>query len=82
MSRQDQYLKKFLHVITLQKYLLQRKISKHTTCGYSLFTHCSFDNSKNKNDFRRGADCMEEFCADLKKHATEIIYYEKKEMIP
>ena len=22
------------------------KISKHTTCGYSLFTHCSFDATK------------------------------------
>ena len=24
------------------------KINKHTPSGYSLFTHCSFDNSKNK----------------------------------
>ena len=26
-------------------------------------------------------DCMERFCKDLKEHATEIINYEKKEMI-
>ena len=25
---------------------------------------------------------MERFCKDLKEHATEIINYEKKEMIP
>ena len=24
------------------------KVNKHTPSGYSLFTHCSFDNSKNK----------------------------------
>ena len=55
------------------------KISKHTACSYSLLTHCSFDDSKNKYDFYRSADCMKRFCADLKKHSTEIINYEKKE---
>ena len=44
------------------------KISKQTVCCYSLFTHCSFDSSK--NIFYRGVDCMKKFCADLKKHAT------------
>ena len=27
------------------------KINKHATSGYSLFTHCSFDNTKNKLDY-------------------------------
>ena len=27
---------------------------KHTPCGYSLFTHCSFDTTKNKLDYYRG----------------------------
>ena len=51
------------------------KINKHTPSGYSLFTHCSFDTTKNKLDYYRGKNCM-------KKHATKIINYEEKEMIP
>ena len=30
------------------------KINKHTPSAYSLFTHCSFDNSKNKLNYYRG----------------------------
>ena len=30
------------------------KINKHTPSGYSLFTHCSFDTTKNKLDQYRG----------------------------
>ena len=59
------------------------KINKHTPSGYSLFTHCSFDTTKNsKPDCYRGEDCMENFCKTLKKHAERINYCEKKEMIP
>ena len=58
------------------------KINKHTPSGYSLFTHCSFDTIKNKLDYYRGKNCMENFCLDLREHATKIINYEKKEMIP
>ena len=57
------------------------KLNLHTACGYSLFTHCTFDTTKNKLDYR-GKDCMKNFCKDLEKHATEIINYEKKEIIP
>ena len=32
------------------------KINKHTASGYSLFTHCSFDDTKNKHDYYRGKD--------------------------
>ena len=53
------------------------KINKHTPSGYSLFTHCSFDTTKNKLDYYRGKNCMENFCLE---HATKIINYEKKEM--
>ena len=56
-------------------------IKKHTPSGYSLFTHCSFDNSKNKLNYYRGEDCMKKFCEDLRTHATKIINYEKKKMI-
>ena len=43
-----------------------------------MFTHCSFDPTKNKLDFYKGEDCMEKFCKDLREHATKIINYEKK----
>ena len=58
------------------------KINKHTPSGYSLFTHCSFDKTKNKLDYYRGDNCKEKFCKDLREHATKIINYEKKDMIP
>ena len=54
----------------------------HTPSGYSLFTNCSFDATKNKLDCYRGKDCMERFCKDLKDDAKRIINYEKKEMMP
>ena len=58
------------------------KINKHRPSGYSIFTHCSFDKSKNKLNYYRGEDCMTKFCKDLREHATKIINYEKKDMIP
>ena len=58
------------------------KINKHTPSGYSLFTHCSFDATKNKLDYCRGKNCKKNVCVDLREHATKIINYEKKEMIP
>ena len=41
------------------------EINKHTPSGYSLFTDCSFDKSKNKLNHYRGKDCMKKFCKDL-----------------
>ena len=58
------------------------EINKHTPSDYSLFTHCSFDKTKYKLDYYRGEDCMKKFCLDLREHATRIIDYEKKKMIP
>ena len=58
------------------------EINKHTPSGYSLFTHCSFDKSKNKLDHYREKDCMKKFCKDLREHATKIINCEKKKMTP
>ena len=58
------------------------KINKHAPSGYSIFTHCSFDKSKSKLNYYRGEDCMTKFCKDLREHATKIINYEKKDMIP
>ena len=58
------------------------KINKHRPSGYSIFTHCSFDESKNKLNHYRKDDCMNKFCKDFRKHVTKIINYEKKKMIP
>ena len=58
------------------------KINKHTPSGYSIFTSCSFDESRNKLNYYRGKDCMKKFCKDLKEHAMRIINYEKKKIIP
>ena len=53
--------------------------NKHEMCGYSLFTHCSFD-KKNVIDYYRGKDCLKKFCKDLRKQARSIVDCEKKEM--
>ena len=42
------------------------KINEHTPSGCSLFTHCSFDLTKNKLDCYRGKTCMERFSKDVK----------------
>ena len=49
------------------------KINKHAPSGYSIFTNCSFDESKHKISYYRGDDCMTKF--------FKIINYEKKKMI-
>ena len=58
------------------------EINKHTPSGYSLFTHCSFDKSKNKLNHYRGKDGIKKFCKDLREHATKIINFEKKKITP
>ena len=45
--------------------------------GYSLFTNCSFDATKNKLNCYNGEDCMDKFCKDLGEHTMKIINYEK-----
>ena len=57
------------------------KINKHTPSGYSIFTHCSFDQTKSKLNYYRGKDCMKKFSKDLREHASKIINYEKKKMM-
>ena len=58
------------------------KINQHITSGYSIYTTCSFDKANNKLSYYRGEDCMKRFCKDLKDHATKIIDFKKKTMIP
>ena len=49
------------------------KINKHTPSGYSLFTHCSFDTTKNRFDYYISSNGLKSFCLDFKEHATKII---------
>ena len=58
------------------------EINKHIPPGYSIFTSCSFDQTKYKLNYYRGKDCMKTVSKDLRIHATKIINYEKKKMIP
>ena len=58
------------------------KINQHIPSGYSIYTNCSFDKANNKLIYYRGEDCMKRFCKDLKNHATKIIDFKKKTMIP
>ena len=58
------------------------KINQHIPSGYSVYTNCSFDKSNNKLSYYRGENCMKRFCKDLKDHATKIIDFKKKPMIP
>ena len=56
------------------------EINKHTPSGYSIFTSCSFDESKNRLNYYRGDDCMKKICKDLREHAMKTVNYEKKEL--
>ena len=47
-----------------------------------MFTHCSFDTTKNKLDYYKDNDWTKNFCTKLKEHAIKITACEKKEMIP
>ena len=49
--------------------------------GYSWNLICSFDATKNKHDFCKKRDYIENFCKDLKEVAAEIINYKENEMI-
>ena len=57
------------------------KINNHIPCGYSIYTQCSFDNTKNKLDHYRGEDCMKKFADSLNDHVSIIINYEQKKLI-
>ena len=64
-----------------EKFYTEKKKTKHTPSGYSLFTNCSLDTAKTKLDFYRGEDSMERFCEDLRDYAMKKINYKEKEMI-
>ena len=65
----------------LEKSYTERK-AKHDPSGWAMTVKCLFGETKNKHDCYREIDCIEKLCEKLKNHATEIINYKEKEMIP
>ena len=82
MRTQNQFFKKFMYVITIRRNLHQQEKEniRRVAINYLRIVHLIV--AKAKMIFYRGVDCMKKFCADLKKHAREIINNEKKEMLP
>ena len=66
LEKMHSYQNNFKKPYTGKKYM-------QTSSGYSLFTQCSFDSTKNMLDCCRGKNCMVRFCEDFKQHATKII---------
>ena len=58
------------------------KIGEHISCGYSMSTIWAFNNVENKRTLYRGEDCMQKFCTSLRECATNLINFEKKNMLP
>ena len=58
------------------------KIGEHIPCRYSISAIWAFDSIENKHTLYRGEDCMKTFCTSLREHATNVINFEKKNMLP
>ena len=57
------------------------KIGEHIPCEYSMSTIWAFDNTYKKYTLYSG-DCMKKICTSLREHATNVINFEKKKMLP
>ena len=77
MMTQSLCLKKYTRQNNPEKSYTEKK-TKHMPSGYSRFTCCSFDASKNEIGYYRGKDCMKNLCKDFRDEAMKIIDYEKK----
>ena len=58
------------------------KIVKQIPWGYSISTIWAFGNIESKHSLYYGEDCMKKFCSSLGEHATDVINFEKKKMLP
>ena len=63
-----------------EKSYTERK-ARHKPSGYSLSLICLFNSTENKHYLYRGKDFVKHFWRKLKELATEIINYEKRDMI-
>ena len=57
------------------------KANKRIASGYSLFSHCLFDKTKNKTDYYRGKSCMKNFFLDLREHAEKKLIMNKQKLL-
>ena len=80
MLSQGLYLKNETLVIIILKSHQQLK-NKQKSSGYSLFTHCLFDATRNKLRYKIQRLYEKNF-KYLREHAIKIIKYEIKETIP
>ena len=55
-----------------------KKKVKHTPSGYSWFSCCSYDASKNELGYYREKNCMEKFCKDLRERSENNQLYKKR----
>ena len=55
-----------------------RKVSEYIQSSFSLPTILSVKNIERNNDVYRGKDCMKMLYESLKKHAVEILKFEKE----
>ena len=58
------------------------KTDEYIPSGFSMSTIWAFDNIETKHSLYRGEDCMKRFCSFLREHATIIINFENKKMLP
>ena len=58
------------------------KIREHIPYGYLMSNIWAFDIIENKDTLYRGEDFMKKFCTSLREHASNIINFENKKMLP
>ena len=58
------------------------KVVQNSPCGYSMSTTWAFDHIENKHTLYRGEDWMKTFCTYFREHATNVINFKKKKMLP
>ena len=47
-----------------------------------MLTVWAFDHIESKHTLYYGKDCMKKFCSSLREHATNVLKFEKKKMLP
>ena len=77
---QSLYLKK-IHSFHNNTEKTTTKLNKHTACGYSIFTQCSFESNRNISDYYSSKDCMKNICKDLREHVIKITNFERLKML-
>ena len=57
------------------------KIGGHIVCRYSIWTIWNFSIIESQQRLYSGEDCMKNVCSYLREHATNVINFEKKEIL-